>query len=83
LDAVLDFGLAYVREQWLRMLEDEDAAPPKDACVDVERKLANIEGACARPASDIVIRSPRRKLPRAVRNRTCYRSLQTLFKRCM
>lgn len=43
LDAVLDFGLAYVREQWLLMLEDEDAIPPKDACVDVERKLANIE----------------------------------------
>ena len=43
LDAVLDFGLTYVREQWLLMLEDEDATPPKDACVDVERKLGNIE----------------------------------------
>lgn len=43
LDAVLDFGLAYVREQWLLMLEDEDAAPPKLARVNVERKLANIE----------------------------------------
>lgn len=43
LDAVLDFGLAYVRQQWLLMLQDEDAAPPARACVDVERKLANIE----------------------------------------
>ncbi len=43
LDAVLDFGLAYVWQQWLLMLEDEDAAPPMLAGVDVERKLANIE----------------------------------------
>lgn len=43
LDAVLDFGLAYVRQQWLLMLQDEDAAPPVRARVDVERKLANIE----------------------------------------
>ena len=43
LDAVLDFGLAYVRQQWLLMLQDEDAAPPARACVDIERKLANIE----------------------------------------
>ena len=43
LDAVLDFGLAYVRQQWLLMLQDDDAAPPARARVDIERKLANIE----------------------------------------
>lgn len=40
-------------------------------------------GACARSASDIVIQSPRRKFPRAVRSRACYKSRQTLFKRRM
>ena len=44
---------------------------------------ATSSGACARSASDNVIQSPRRKFPRAVRSRACYKSRQTLFKRCM
>jgi hypothetical protein len=43
LDAVLDFGLAFVRQQWVGMLDDADAAPPVRARIDIERKLANIE----------------------------------------
>lgn len=43
LDAVLDFGLAFVQRQWALMLVDDDAAPSDRARTDVERKLINIE----------------------------------------
>jgi hypothetical protein len=43
LDAALDFGLAFVRQQWALMLADPDTAPPLRAQADIERKLTNIE----------------------------------------
>lgn len=43
LDAVLEFGLAFVRQQWALMLADDDAAPSSRAQADIERKLTNIE----------------------------------------
>lgn len=39
LDAVLDFGLAFVRQQWDLMLADAEAVPSLRAQADIERKL--------------------------------------------
>lgn len=39
----LEFGLAFVRQQWALMLADDDAAPSSRAQADIERKLTNIE----------------------------------------
>jgi hypothetical protein len=43
LDAVLDFGLTLVRQQWDLMLADAEAVPSLRAQADIERKLTNIE----------------------------------------
>lgn len=43
LDAVLEFGLKFVREQWMLILSDDDARPSTRAQANIERKLTNIE----------------------------------------
>ena len=43
LDAVLEFGLPFVREQWALILADKDAKLSARAQADIERKLNNIE----------------------------------------
>lgn len=43
LDAVLEFGLAFIRKPWELMLADEEGAPTARAQTDIERKLTNIE----------------------------------------
>ena len=43
LEAVLEFGLAFVLEQWAHILADEEAAPTARAQADIIRKLTNIE----------------------------------------
>jgi len=47
LQAVLEQGAAFVREQWTVLLLDADAAPSARARAEVERKLRNIDrGLC-------------------------------------
>lgn len=43
LDAVLEFGLEFVRKQWMLILSDDDARPSARAQADIQRKLTNIE----------------------------------------
>lgn len=43
LDAVFEFGLVFVREQWALMLADAETLPSARAQADIERKLTNIE----------------------------------------